>query len=268
MAIQSAKNQRKSAAKRLLTRVRAIAFDGYGTVINFTEPDFIAAMAEICAEQGLDADAADVWRRFLRAAYLLRSENHHEPVYRRYDEAWAIQFERVFKRLRLPGDAWEAARYLKAKLADAPAFEDARPVIEALRPHYSVALLSNADDDFLFACLKRNGLEFETVLTSEQALSIKPNPAIFHDLARRLRLPPEDILYAGDNPVPDVLGPMRAGMKVAWVNRAGFRKPRNVPQPHVRVRSLSELLPLLLRGHEPARSDLSHDDANRVGEAL
>ena len=229
--------------------VRAIALDGYGTVINFTEPDFIAAMAEVCEQQALDADAADLWRRFLRAAYLLRAENHHEPVYRRYDEAWAIQFERVFKRLRLPGDAWAAALHLKQRLAEAPLFDDARPAIEALRPHYRLALLSNADDDFLLACLERNRLEFEMVVTSEQAHAIKPSPEIFLHLARRLSLRPHEVLYAGDNPVPDVLGPARAGMKVAWVNRAGFRRPRRVPPPDLRVRSLTELVSLLVPPH-------------------
>ena len=229
-----------------MVNIRAVALDAYGTVINFTEPDFIATMAEICDRQGLAADAADLWRRFLRAAFLLRAENHHQPVYRRYDEAWAIQFQRVFRRLRLPGDPWAAANYLKEKLASAPAFEEAYPVIEALRPHYRLALLSNADDDFLNECLARNGLRFETVVTSEQARAIKPDPAIFLHLARRLDLPPQHILYAGDNPVPDVLGPRRAGMKVAWVNRLGFRRPRRVPPPDFRVRSLSELVPLLV----------------------
>ncbi len=233
-----------------MANIRAVALDAYGTVINFTEPDFITTMAEICALQGLAADAADLWRRFLRAAYLLRSENHHRPVYRRYDEAWAIQFQRVFRRLRLPGDAWAAALHLKDKLAAAPAFDEAYAVIEALRPHYRLALLSNADDDFLTACLERNGLQFDTVVTSEQARAIKPDPAIFLHLARRLDLPPEQILYAGDNPVPDVLGPRQAGMKVAWVNRLGFRRPRRVPPPDFRVRSLSELLPLLVPRHD------------------
>ncbi len=66
--------------------IKAVAFDAYGTIINFTEPDFIVTMAEICDQQGLDADAADLWRRFLRAAYLMRSENHDDPVYKRYDQ--------------------------------------------------------------------------------------------------------------------------------------------------------------------------------------
>lgn len=219
--------------------------DAYGTVIDFTEPDFIVAMAEMCAEQGLEADAADVWRRFLRAAYLQRAENHEHPVYQRYDAAWAAQFERVFKRLRLEGDPYAAANHLKRRLAEAPAFEDAAPAIEALSARYPVALLSNADNDFLHACLDANGLSFDIVLSSEDAGAIKPDPGIFLVLAERMGLPPERILYAGDNPIPDVLGPSRAGMKVAWVNRAGMRKPRRVPQPDLRVRSLEELVEVL-----------------------
>jgi 2-haloalkanoic acid dehalogenase type II len=237
----SGKHLRQSAAN-----IRAVAFDGYGTVFDFTEPDFIAAMAEICAAQRLEADAADLWRRFLRASLHFRSENHHEPVYRRYDEAWAIQFERVFKQLKLDGDPWAASMHLKERLAKAPAFEEVGPVLEGLRPRYRLALLSNADDDFLHEALERNGLEFEAVVTSEQAGAIKPDREIFEHLARRLQAPLGSILYAGDNPVPDVLGPVRAGMKAAWVNRAGFRRPRGVPPPHIRVRALSELLPLLL----------------------
>lgn len=244
----SAKNPRSSAAstKSGLANIKAVAFDGYGTLFDFTEPDFIAAFAEICARQGLDADAADVWRRFLRAALHFRSENHHAPVYRRYDEAWAVQFERVFKQIGLTGDAWAAAEFLREKLATAAAFPEVYPVLEALRPRYRLAVLSNADDDFLTAALQRNNLRFDTIVTSEQAGAIKPDPTIFHYLADRLALPPAEILYVGDNPIPDVLGPRQAGLRVAWVNRAGVRRPRRVPPPDIRVRSLSELMPSLV----------------------
>ena len=244
--MKSTPNLRSSVANLSVANVKAVALDAYGTLIDFTEPDFITAMAEICDRQGLQADAADLWRRFLRAALHFRSENHHQPLYRRYDEAWAIQFDLIFRRLRLPADPWTAANHLKEKLASAPAFAEAYPVIEALRPHYRLALLSNADDDFLAACLDSNGLEFDIVVTSEQARAIKPDRAIFLHLARCLDLPPDQILYAGDNPVPDLLGPRQAGMRVAWVNRLGLRRPRKVPPPDFRVRSLSELLPLLV----------------------
>jgi 2-haloalkanoic acid dehalogenase type II len=226
--------------------VEAVVFDAYGTLIDFTEPDFIATMAEICGQQGLDVDAADVWKRFLRASHVMRSENHHDPVYKRYDQAWADQFEHVFKRLKLTADPYAAANHLKARLAGAPAFDESRPVVEALRPHYRLALLSNADDDFLAEVLDRNDLRFDTVISSEQAGAIKPNPAIFGYAAGVLGVQPQHILYAGDNPIPDVLGPIKAGMQAAWINREGVRRPRRIPRPTYRLRSLSELLPLLL----------------------
>ena len=243
---KSAKNLRSSAATFSVANIRAIAFDAYGTLFDFQEPDFIVTFAEICAIQGLDADAADLWRRFLRAAFHFRAENHHKPVYRRYDEAWQVQFQSVFEQLKLRGDPQAAAAYLRDKLASAIAFPEVYPVLEALRPRYRLAVLSNADDDFLTAALRRNNLRFDTVVTSEQAGAIKPNPAIFHHLTDRLSLDPDQVLYAGDNPIPDVLGPRQAGLKVAWVNRLGIRRPRRVPPPDIRVRNLTELLPVLV----------------------
>lgn len=203
-------------------------------------------MAEIAGQQNLDADAGEMWQRFLKASKTLRVEHHHDPIYIRYHEAWRLQFEMVFKQMRFAGDAVAAADHFRERLADASAFEESGPVIEALRTKgYEVALLSNADDDFLTACLRRNKLEFDVIVTSESAQAIKPNREIFDKLAMALQTPPGEILYAGDNPIPDVLGPLRAGLLAAWVNRGGYRKPRNVPQPHVRVKTLAELAGLL-----------------------
>ncbi len=66
-----------------------------------------------------------------------------------------------------------------------------------------------------------------------------------------MSLKPRQILYAGDNPIPDVLGPRQAGLKVAWVNRLGVRRPRRVPPPDIRVRNLTELLPVLVPAAGP-----------------
>ncbi|MEO8457510.1 MAG: HAD family hydrolase [Chloroflexota bacterium] len=241
---KSASNLRKSAA--IFSGVTAVAFDGYGTIFDFQEPDFLVTMAEIAGQQGLAADADEMWKRFLAASKKLRVEHHIDPVYTRYHDAWRLQFEVVFRQMKLDGDARAAADHFWRRLADAPAFDEVGPVIETLSSRYRIALLSNADDDFLSACLRRNNLSFDVIVTSESAKAIKPNRAIFDKLAGVLQRPPEQILYAGDNPIPDVLGPVRAGMLAAWVNRGGYRKPRNVPQPHVRVKSLTELVSVLI----------------------
>src|SRR4030042_6881085 len=199
---RSARNLRPSAASLSVADIEAVAFDAYGTLFDLQEPEFIVIFAEICALQGLDADAADLWRRFLHAARRFHSESHHRPVYRRYDEAWEVQFQRGFEQLKLRGDPPAAAAYLRAKLAPARAFPEVYPVLEALRPRYRLSLLSNADDDFLTAALERNNLQFDTVAPSEQAGAIKPNPAIFHHLTDRLGLYPGRGLSVGYSPLP------------------------------------------------------------------
>jgi len=226
--------------------IRAVAFDGYGTLINFTVPHFLTTMEELLRAHGADADPQALWDRFVEAARAARGENYHEPVYRRYEDAWALQFERAARELGFEGDGPLAAAHLKRKLSEADAFAEVPAVLEALRDHYRLAVLSNADNDFLLACLARNALEFETVVTSEMAGAIKPDPAIFHYLAQVLRLPAEQILYVGDWPMPDIVGARRAGVPVAWVNRGGHALPPDMPAPDLEVRSLTELLPILV----------------------
>jgi 2-haloacid dehalogenase len=226
--------------------IHAVAFDGYGTLIEFTVPHFLAVMEELVRAHGVDTDPQALWDRFVEAAKAVRGENYHEPVYRRYKDAWALQFERAARDLGFQGDGRLAAARLKRRLSEADVFAEVPSVLAALRDRYRLAVLSNADNDFLFSCLARNGLEFETVVTSEMAGAIKPDPAIFDYLAEKLSLPREQILYVGDWPMPDIVGARRAGVPVAWLNRHGHTLPPDMPAPDLEVASLTELLPILV----------------------
>jgi len=232
----------------VLDSIRAVAFDCYGTIVRFTTADFIRTMAEIARAQGLEVDPQVLWDRFVKAAFVFRGENVARPAYRRYEEAWAFQFERAAHDLGFEGDGGLAAARLKEKLSQAEAYAEAAEVLEVLRGRYRLAVLSNADDDFLHACLARNGLEFDIVVSSEVAQALKPDPAIFAYLAGVLGLECHQILYVGDNPMPDIGGARRAGVPVAWLNRSGHRLPGDVPAPDVEVASLTELLTILVAG--------------------
>lgn len=229
----------------MLDSIRAVAFDCYGTIVRFTTPDFIRTMAEIARAQGLEVDPEVLWDRFVEAAFVFRGENVARPAYRRYEEAWAFQFERAARDLGFEGDGLLAALHLKEKLSQAEAYADAAEVLEALRARYRLAILSNADADFLHACLARNGLEFEVVVSSEVAQALKPDPAIFGYLAGVLGLEHHQILYVGDSPMPDIVGARRAGVPVAWLNRPGRSLPAGMPEPDVEVASLRDLLAVL-----------------------
>jgi putative hydrolase of the HAD superfamily len=58
---------------------------------------------------------------------------------------------------------------------------------------------------------------WDTVICSEQVNRLKPDPAPFLELARRMALPPEQILYVGNSVSYDIVGAKRQGMKAALV---------------------------------------------------
>lgn len=161
---------------------------------------------------------------------------------------WATQFERVFHAMECQADAARAFARMDDLLAGAAAYAEVHEALAALRGRYTLAVLSNADEDHLQTCLSRNGLNFATVISSENAASYKPYPRIFHSAGERLGLEPAQMLYVGDSPIADVLGARSAGLPVAWLNRAGADRPEQMPVPELEIRDLLGLLPVLLPG--------------------
>jgi FMN phosphatase YigB (HAD superfamily) len=53
------------------------------------------------------------------------------------------------------------------------------------------------------------------------------------------------VLFVGDTPREDVLGPRQAAMRVAWVNKRGVPLPDGIPQPDLMVADIAELPALL-----------------------
>jgi putative hydrolase of the HAD superfamily len=64
------------------------------------------------------------------------------------------------------------------------------------------------------------------VICSEEVNRLKPDPAPFLELSRRMALPPEQILYVGNSVSYDILGAKRQGMKAALVS-VPLRRRRN-----------------------------------------
>jgi len=68
--------------------------------------------------------------------------------------------------------------------------------------------------------LERLGLDHRTscVFISDVFGTAKPEGAIFLAAAQRLNLPPEEVLFVGDNPVNDIQGAAQVGMHTAWLH--------------------------------------------------
>ena len=126
-------------------------------------------------------------------------------------------------------------------------YRDVPPALEALHARVPLAIVSNADPDYLHGTIRTNKLAFEHVIHSEGERVYKPHPRIFQTALDALSIEdPSQALYVGDSPREDILGPHDVGMPAVWVNRTGLDWPLDeADRPEYEVRDLLGLVDIV-----------------------
>jgi HAD superfamily hydrolase (TIGR01549 family) len=116
--------------------------------------------------------------------------------------------------------------------------------VRRIAPHYRLGLLSNFDD----AQCGRDVLldtgvadQFEAVIISAEVGLRKPNGRIYRRMLEMLTLNASDVLFVGDTPREDILGPQQVGMRTAWISNGRPAVPEGIPPPHFTISDLSQL---------------------------
>jgi putative hydrolase of the HAD superfamily len=227
--------------------VRAICFDLDNTL---WEIDPVLMRAERILTDWLRTRYPRIVERFSSEAMLvarqalLREEPHraHDLTYLRRETlaraAGAVGYDPVTAGsiAQQAFDAWHAARN------ECQPYPDVIPALEWLGERFRLATLSNGNAD-----LSRIGIahHFEISLHASAVGCAKPDPRAYTALADALTLPPEDILFVGDEPQADVIGPRAAGMKTVWVNRGAAAWPAALPAADACISDLAGLVTLL-----------------------
>lgn len=140
-----------------------------------------------------------------------------------------------------------AEAYVRAH-STAPLCPEVREAIEALGDRYALAVLSDADTDFIVDCLAHNEMSFETIVTSEDLQIYKPHVSMFREVCVRLGVSPAQAVYVGDSPWHDIVGARNAGLRTVWLNRHDRAWPEDIEPPETVITSLAELTEALGRG--------------------
>ena len=121
-------------------------------------------------------------------------------------------------------------------------YDDVFPVLERLRRRYRLGAISNGN-----ANVERVGLGhlIEHSVNAAELQIAKPDKLIYQCLAERFGVRVEQILYVGDHPEYDVVGPLEAGLHAVWMNREDKDWPDHFAPPQYQIRNLDELELLL-----------------------
>ncbi|MBK4734859.1 HAD family hydrolase [Noviherbaspirillum pedocola] len=109
-------------------------------------------------------------------------------------------------------------------------FPDVHPVLDRLRGRLLLGSISNGVAD-----LETIGMAhyFKASVAAHRFGTAKPDPAIFHAGCEALGVAPEEAVYVGDDPLLDVEGAQKAGLRAVWLKRLEMLPSRNMPE-HIR----------------------------------
>lgn len=226
-----------------------VTFDLYDTLIELHPKRWErlhAALNRLDIASDLDTlQASD-----LLAEDFFTLENGRIPIRDRSkeeQEAFRIEYIKQWLELSgLPSDA-ETARKTRLEYRaeyDVPAvpdngfegylvFDDVTPTLQTLREHgVKRAVISNADDDVTELCTHMQFAEdMDLIVTSALVGYEKPDERTFRAALEPLEVAPESALHIGDQPLSDVAGALKSGMRAALIDRYQRQNPANYDVP-------------------------------------
>ncbi|MFV3287674.1 HAD family hydrolase [Pseudomonas sp. NY11955] len=122
-------------------------------------------------------------------------------------------------------------------------FPEVQPVLEILRHHYTLGVVTNGNAD-----VSRLGLAdyFRFALCAEDLGIGKPDPAPFLEALRRAEVNASAAVHIGDHPGDDIAGAQRAGLRAVWFNPQG-KAWAGEQAPDAEIQRLSQLPDVLAR---------------------
>jgi 2-haloacid dehalogenase len=220
-------------------RFEILTFDCYGTLINW-EAGILTALHRILSAHGKKADDATLLK--LYGDFETLSE---EGTFHPYREVLQSVVRRFGAELGFtPTD--EETRSLPDSLATWNPWPDTVAALQQLKTRFRLAIVSNVDDDLFAATRPKLAVEFDEVITAQQAQAYKPSLKIFELALSRINAPAHRVLHVGQSIFHDVVPAQALGLATVWVNRPSARPGVGAvktaeAKPDLTVSSLEEL---------------------------
>ena len=223
-------------------RFEVLTFDCYGTLIDW-EAGILSALRPILSAHGKQIDDATLLK--LYGDFEQRSEQGKFHPYREVLESVVRQFG---DELRFTPTV-EEARSLPDSLATWQPWPDTVAALRQLKTRFRLAILSNVDDDLFALTRPKLEIDFDEIITAQQAQAYKPSLKLFELALSRIHAPAHRVLHVGQSVYHDVIPAQALGLATVWVNRPSARSGVGAvkaaeARPDLTVTSLAELAKL------------------------
>ncbi len=197
------------------SRFRFISFDCYGTLIDW-ETGIVSALSPILAAHGLEAGPAEIL-----GVYADLEREAEAGVYLRYRDILRNIVSGLGRRFGFTPTSAECSRLPESLRTWLP-FPDTVPSLKKLKERYRLGILSNVDDDLFAGSARLLEVEFDLVITAQQAGAYKPSARNFELMKVRiagLGLGADEWLHVAQSRPHDIVPARALGIANVWVNR-------------------------------------------------
>jgi len=225
------------------SRFEILTFDCYGTLIDW-EAGLLAVIHRILSAHDKDIDDATILKLYGDFEQRLEESSERRPFrpYREVLESVVRQFGVELGFTPTPHEI----RSLPDSLPKWKPWPDTVAALRQLKARFRLAILSNVDDDLFAGTLPQLGVDFDEVITAQQAHAYKPALKIFELALSRVKAPAHRVLHVGQSIYHDVVPAQALGLATVWVNRPSARPGVGAVKaaqanPDLTVSSLSDL---------------------------
>jgi 2-haloacid dehalogenase len=222
---------------------QVVTFDAYGTLVDFRLSD---AARQVLADR-LPMDGVDT-EEFLDDFRVMRFQAVLEP-YRGYREVLRSSLQTAMRLHGIPHSPSDGDTLVAAVPTFGP-FPEVPGALRALKSlGYEIAIISNTDDDLIEQNVARIGVDFDRVITAQQARAYKPSRQAFEYAYAALGIPPAQVTHVAQGWEYDLIPTRDLGLRRrVWINR--YRRPgSSLYRPYDELPDLSAVPALLGTGH-------------------
>jgi len=239
--------QTHAADRTQSRRPTALFLDFYGTLTAYARVTIETICQRVIDEFRLAGDPSAVAERWGRHFFRLIEQSNHERFRTLYEcerDSFVHLIAEINRHIgtHRQVDADDFVRPLRDYLRRPPIYEDAFDILRQL--DVPICLVTNADHDDVMAAVRHHGLDFDEVITSEDARCYKPEKGIFELALQRTGWFRDRVAYAGDSRHSDVDGAKRVGLISILIDRAGRVSDIGNAEPDYTFTDLRGLLTL------------------------